>query len=344
MLRALLGIVLEPLLDLTVLGLGHAARMRPRDRPEIDSIALHAHEHLRGRADDGHRPQPEEEEVRRGVDCPERAIDRERVRGQAAVEPARQHDLIGIAGGDERLRLVHGVDELRLVHGRGEPRLALREERGGRRQRERGGRPRRTRQLGERHPDADGGPVVGAVQRCRVVPLDDRIGDDEQPVTEIVEHEQGIGEQEHCVGQPEVVLGRARQALHVVDHVVREEADGAALESGKPRHRHGLELLEEVSDGDERVALGQSLGPALAAECEPPVLRRQDHERLRAQERVARPHLAALDGFEQERVRTGTQAQVGRKRRVEIGRKLGEHRDKVALCRESSELVPARRK
>ena len=62
------------------------------------------------------------------------------------------------------------------------------------------------------------------------MPLDDRVGDDEQPVAKVVEHQQGIGEQEHRVRQAEIVLGRARQPLHVVDHVVREKADSATLE------------------------------------------------------------------------------------------------------------------
>jgi hypothetical protein len=125
---------------------------------------------------------------------------------------------------------VNGVGELRLVHRRREPRLALGKERRDVRQRERRGRAGRPRKLGERHPDPDGGAVVGAIERRCVVLLDHRVGDHEQSMAQVVEHEQRIREQEHRVGQPQIILSGPRQTLHVMDHVVGEKTDGAALE------------------------------------------------------------------------------------------------------------------
>jgi hypothetical protein len=116
-----------------------------------------------------------------------------------------------------------------------------------------------------------------------------------------------------------------------VDHVVREKADRPALESGKARHPNRLELLEKIAHGDERIALRKSFGAAVAGEREPTVLRREDHQRIRAQERISRPHLAALDRFQQERVGAGPQPEVCGEGRVEIGRELSEHGHKVAL-------------
>src|SRR6185436_3208345 len=101
---------------------------------------------------------------------------------------------------------------------------------------------------------------------------------------------------------------------------------------------------EKLPDGGERITFRQPLGPAVAAEGEPPVLRGEDHQRIRAEERITRPDRTALDGFEQERVRAGPQTEIGRERRVEIGWELGKHGHKIAVCRESPKLLTARRK
>jgi hypothetical protein len=72
------------------------------------------------------------------------------------------------------------------------------------------------------------------------------------------------------------------------------------------------------------------------------VLRGQDESRLGTEERVACPRLATFDRLEQERVRTGTQSQIGRQWRVEICGKLGEDGDEIAPRRELAELVTGR--
>jgi hypothetical protein len=50
-----------------------------------------------------------------------------------------------------------------------------------------------------RNIDLDRGGVVGAV-RARVLAFHVRVGDDEQPVAEVVEDDQGVGQHEHGVG------------------------------------------------------------------------------------------------------------------------------------------------
>src|SRR5207247_2423657 len=109
-----------------------------------------------------------------------------------------------------------------------------------------------------------------------------------------------------------------------------------------PGARQRLELPEQFAYGRERVAVGQPLRSGAALEREASVLRREDHERIGAEERVARPDLAALHRLEQERVGTGAEPQVRGERGVEIRRQLGEHRHKVPLCRESAKLVTGR--
>jgi hypothetical protein len=126
----------------------------------------------------------------------------------------------------------------------------------------------------------------------------------------------------------------------VTDHVVGEEADGAALEAGEAGHGNGLEAPQEPPERVEGVAVGQALRAAVAvAEGDPTVLAGQDQPRLRAEEGVARPRLAALDGLQEERIGAGAQAQVGRQRRIEVGGQLGEDGDEIAPPRELAELV-----
>src|SRR5437763_1817036 len=116
-----------------------------------------------------------------------------------------------------------------------------------------------------------------------------RVGDDEQAVAQVVEDQERVREEEDRVREIEIVLGRPRQPLHVVDHVVREIAHRAALEPREPRDRHRLELPEQFSYGRERVAVGQPLRSGAALEREASVLRREDDERIGAEDRVARP-------------------------------------------------------
>src|SRR5207244_1049613 len=137
---------------------------------------------------------------------------------------------------------------------------------------------RGARELRERHADAHGRAVVGAVEGRGVPLVYDRVRDDEQAVAQVVEDQERIGEEEDRVREAEIVLGRPRQPLHVVDHVVCEVAHRAALEPREPGHRYRLELPEQVAYGPERVAVGQPLDAGTALEREAPVLRREDHE------------------------------------------------------------------
>src|SRR6266513_1373762 len=110
-LGTLFRIGLHLLLDRQVLRLRRASWMGARDRTLLDAIGLDTYEHLGRRADDRRLAQAEEEEVGRWVDRTQRAVDRERIGLQAAVQTSRQHDLIGVAGGDVLLGATDGVTE-----------------------------------------------------------------------------------------------------------------------------------------------------------------------------------------------------------------------------------------
>src|SRR5216117_2354055 len=118
------------------------ASVVPRGRALLDAVALDAHQDLRRRAHDRRLAQAQEEEVRRRVDRPQRAVDGERIGLQPAIEPAREHDLVRVAGGDVLLGPAHGIAESLLVHRGGEAVLAQREQGAGRGERQRRWRAR----------------------------------------------------------------------------------------------------------------------------------------------------------------------------------------------------------
>ena len=51
-------------------------------------------------------------------------------------------------------------------------------------------------------------------------------------------------------------MRRGGQPLHVTNHVVREVADGPALEAWQPGDSHRLEVAQKASQGLERIAVG----------------------------------------------------------------------------------------
>jgi hypothetical protein len=82
----------------------------------------------------------------------------------------------------------------------------------------------------------------------------------------------------------------------VPHHVVGKEPDGAALEARQAGDGDRLEAPEKIAERVERIAIGEPLGVAVrVAERQTVVLGRQDKPRLRPEERIARPRLAALD-------------------------------------------------
>ncbi len=128
-------------------------------------------------------------------------------------------------------------------------------------------------------------------------------------------------------GKPEVVARRARQPLHVPHHVVGEVAHRAALESGQAGNRDRAGTLRAaLRSASSGLPSGRRWGGVSAAEGDATVLRREDHQRVRAEERVASPDLAALDGLQEKRVGSRPEPQIGGQRRVQVRRELGKHR------------------
>ena len=104
-LGALLLVALQLVGEALILFVGPAARPRAGNRMRHGMPPFDAHQHLGRRPDDRAAAHADEEHVRRRVDVPQRAIDRERIDADLRREALRQHDLVDVAGRDVLLGL-----------------------------------------------------------------------------------------------------------------------------------------------------------------------------------------------------------------------------------------------
>ena len=94
-----------------ILFVGRAAPARARQRPDRHRAVAQPHQDLRAGAHDGKAAEIEEEQERRRIDPPQRAIQRERRQGERHREALAQHDLERVAGGDVFLAAHHRGQE-----------------------------------------------------------------------------------------------------------------------------------------------------------------------------------------------------------------------------------------
>ena len=97
------------------LGVTVARRDRAGDRVQLGARALALDDRLRRRADQREPVQLEQEQVRRRVDPPQRAVELQRRRGRRPLCALRDDDLECIARADVLLRRSHAPLVLRLV-------------------------------------------------------------------------------------------------------------------------------------------------------------------------------------------------------------------------------------
>ena len=241
-LGAFLGVVAELVGEPVVVRRRRAARAGAGDRVGRHPVARHLDEELRAGADDLHPGRPGEEQVRAGVDPPERAVEADAV-DRRAVGDGRQvealapgeHDLDRLAGRDRVLGPLDRADVLVAA----EARLDLAQARSVGGAVVRGGAPERRRHLGlaraggplERLEDRPLGDPVAAVEVRRLrVERRDRA----QLVAEVVEHDHEVRlDEARQRGAHRVAVGQRHGRLERRDRVVAEGADRAA---GEPRH------------------------------------------------------------------------------------------------------------
>ena len=179
------------------------------------------------------------------------------------------------------------------------------------------------------------------VQRLEIlVRRDARVGDDQDPVLDVIEREHRV--EQHEAGLVRAVGRRAEVAEHRLEprrRAVAEIADRPAREARQLRHERRPEVGHQTPQRlDERpLALGRH---AAAIHRRLAVARAQDEERILAEERVAPDVLAALDAFEEEGV-VGVLGDLQERghRRQEIGDDLLAHGDERAAPRQLLEFV-----
>ena len=115
MLRALLRVGEQLGAERGVLFGRLAAPARAGDRADDDLAVAHAHQDFRAGDDDLEAAEIEEAEIGRGIDAPERAIERKRRQIEAAGEALRQHDLERVARDDVVLRAGDHREEFGLA-------------------------------------------------------------------------------------------------------------------------------------------------------------------------------------------------------------------------------------
>ena len=307
-LRVLLRVGLELALELGVAQGGLAARARSGDGRGRGRAPGKAHELLRRRPDQRLRADAQEEVVGRGVDRPQRAVERETGDARAGRELLRGDNLDHLAGRDRVLALRDHRAELLLRHFGLELAggCAVAATGAARDARDRLG----AEKLVVERLDATHGGLVG-VRFVRVRDDGDRHG-----VAHVVEGEEGVADEErhrrrpHLGHQPDARLEKGRG-------VVGDVAHGPALE-GRQLGRRGI-----AQGGEARLEFPEGVGTLDAA------------GRFEAEVGVAAPGLAARDAFEEKCLLVLLQAGEGGDGRLAIGEELPEHRHAVGVRRAS---------
>ena len=321
-LGALLVVAEQLLLEYLVRHARVPAGARARDRAQLDAVAGLAHEHLRRRAHEVPGPELQVEHVGGRIDDAERAVEVEGIAAELLVEALREHDLDAVSGVDvlpwpspppplKRTRL----NELRNFAPARRGAFA-------------GADPGRgATQLRDQLLDL---PLALAVGLLRIAARG-LARDDLHREREVVEDDDRVGQQEDRVRYGEIVVGGVRELLQVADGVVRQEADRAAPERGQVVDRDGfLRPVPplQLDEAGRRPPATFRVFP-LALDRDLAVARRVDRGRVRPENRVPGPLLAALDALEKERVLAV--------------RDLEERRDRSVPCRRGSRgpAVPA---
>ncbi len=307
-LRTLLEVAQQLLLELPVFHRISAPPPRPRKRPGLDVVSLDLDELLRRRADDvAVATQGDEEHVGRRIDGAKAPVDVEWSGRQLLSKSLGDDDLERIAGVDVFAGRVDHRAELPRAHVRlpAGPVLAMR-----------GSRWRIRRE-----------PRLHLIEaRCRVFirlalrPVD---GQEHQPARDVVKDRQVLGAQEGSLGHGRRRSGRERKAFEVARGLVAEIADRPAMKSRDAADGRGG-LARDRPQRAERVARVKLQRPWLVAD-----------------ERIARQALAALDALEQEAGCVGRAKQGIRPDRGQhVSQDLAIDRDQRVVLGEDPGFIP----
>ena len=328
-LRLLLRVGEQLVLQEPVADLGLTPRARAGDRAGGDAPALDADERLGRRAGQLHPEHPHEEHVRGGVRHAEAAVDREAAVRCGERHPPRGHALVDVPGQDVLLERRHRPPVALVGHVRfSGVEGSLRRDR--RRQR---------RRLGRRDP---GREVVDRADAV-VVPARRDVRDQDEPLPPVVEHHGAVDHEQSDRRTRRVVRLGCRVSVEEVRRLVREVAHQAA-DQGREVGEPGAG--ERTCDRDQRLPRFGVGGQGHRRErphdvLDPHAVAVDDHGRrgVARHERVPAPPLRALDGLEDQ---AGAVARHGGEQpdgRGDVGQQLRPHGDQRPLGRERVELV-----
>ena len=207
----------------------------------------------------------------------------------------------------------------------------------------------RDRHVGQRPGEIGNGPfdaadrrVVGPVEIVDVHPEHRHALDQIDPLAPVVERSQRTDHAHRRVGQLTVVVGHVGQPLDLAHDVVAEVAHHAALQRRQVGDDRRAVDPQQLVEGGEHSSIERHRRRHVAERRDQPVAQLQRRHRVAADEAVAAPAFAVLDGFEQEPRAVADQLGVGRHRRLQIGEHLGPHRHHGVLGGQGAELVAAR--
>ena len=154
------------------------------------------------------------------------------------------------------------------------------------------------------------------IQRLEIlVRRDARVGDDQDPVLDVIEGQHGVEQHEAGFVLVAVAARRVRarprlqeRRLEPGDGVVADEADGAAGEARQARHERRSELRHQPRAARRRTVSSRLGRHARRVDRRLALARAQDEERILAEERIARDAARRL-----RRSRTGTRSRSARR-------------------------------
>ena len=140
------------------------------------------------------------------------------------------------------------------------------------------------------------------------------------------------------------MLGAGHDGLDVMDEFVADEADGAAGEAGQAGHGHGAVLLHQALDHFQAVlhVLAHNVAGGDAAvldDLHVLAVLADDGAGIAANKGVAAKVLAALDGFEEERLAGAADFAVGGEGRFQVGQNASRNGNKISLRGELQEFI-----
>ena len=283
-----------------------AAPPRAGNRADGHDLASGLDQDFRARTTDCERAAIEEEQIRRGVDPAQSAIERKRRERKRRLETLRQHHLKDVAGGDVFLGLQHHAPEIfrRGVRARYHvQRPGLLSTLPGKRGREGWGRlvERPVERVDDRRQTFDRARQrrVGRHSRLRPHRRDDR-----DRILHCIEGDHQRRANEDRVRNADRIGRRRRERiLHLPHHVVAEIAEDAG------RHRRQRIRQRDAALGDQgaqrlqrrrgrrrerfRIMLRRAVDLRLRA------VAAKDDVRLKPDDRIAAADLATLDRFKQ---------------------------------------------